>query len=56
MNISNGVFKSVLMNWDSFTFPVMEGTPVSAAGVEANTDDAVGLLPQSVTEKPLIPD
>lgn len=56
MNISNGVFKSVLMNWDSFTFPVMEGTPVSAAGEEANTGDAIGLLPQSVAEKPLIPD
>ena len=56
MNISNGVYKSIRMNWGAFTFPVPEGTPVSAAGIEANNESAIGILPQSVQLKPLIPD
>lgn len=55
MNISNGVYKSVLVNWSSFTFPVVAGTPISAAGVEANNENAIGIIPQAVTEAPLIP-
>lgn len=55
MNISNGFYKAVQMRWGTFTFPVAEGTPVSAAGVEANSGDAIGIIPQSFTDRPLVP-
>lgn len=55
MNISNGFYKAVQMRWDTFTFPVAEGTPVSAAGIEANSGDAIGIIPQSFTGRPLVP-
>lgn len=54
MNISNGVYKSIRMNWDTFTFPVAEGTPVSASGVEANDKNAIGIIPQGVEKQPLV--
>ena len=56
MNISNGVYKTIRMNWDAFTFPIAEGTPVSVGGVEANDSGAFGIIPQNVLERPLIPD
>lgn len=40
------------MNWDSFTFPILVGTPVSTAGVLANSADVVGIVPRTVKQKP----
>lgn len=50
MKITNTL--SVKMNWDSFTFPIKVGTPVSTAGVLANDADAVGIVPRTVKQKP----
>lgn len=50
MKITNTL--SVKMNWDSFTFPILVGTPVSTAGVLANSADAVGIVPRTVIKKP----
>ncbi len=54
MNILNATFVPVKMRWDTFTFPVSEGTPVSAAGVLANDSAAVGIITHKVDSKPLM--
>lgn len=53
MKINNGVYSKVSMRWGTFTFPVKAGTPVSASGVEANDETAVGLVPQDIAARPL---
>lgn len=40
------------MNWDSFTYPIQTGTPISAYGVLSNDGDAVGIIARSVHKKP----
>lgn len=52
MDISNGIYRSVKMRWKTFTFPIREGTPVNAFGVEANGKNAIGLVPQTIPKKP----
>lgn len=43
---------SVKMNWDSFTFPIKVGTPISEDGVLSNDEDAFGLVIRTVEKKP----
>lgn len=43
---------SVAMRWDTFTFPIYAGTPVSVNGVEANSEQAFGLVVQAIPKKP----
>lgn len=43
---------SVKMRWDTFTFPIMAGTPVSQGGVLANNSTAYGLVIQTISTKP----
>ena len=50
MNINKTA--SVKMRWDTFTFPVKAGTPVSAYGVAANNANAYGLVIRTVPAKP----
>lgn len=50
MNINKTA--SVKMRWDTFTFPVKAGTPVSRYGVLANDANAYGLVIQTVARQP----
>lgn len=51
MRIYNGTYKQVNINWDSVTLPIKEGSPISAAGVVSNDEDAIGLCPVHVWKK-----
>ena len=53
MRIYNPTYKKVRINWDSVELPVNQGSPISAAGVVANTSDAIGLLPVYIYKKPI---
>lgn len=53
MKINNGLYTQVKMRWDTFTFPIKAGTPVSINGLEVNGTGAIGLVPQDITEKPM---
>lgn len=50
MNISKTA--SVKMQWDTFTFPIQVGTPISDNGVLSNDEDAFGLVIRTVDKKP----
>lgn len=56
MKIANGYYKIVKMDWANITLPLKEGSPVSKAGVVANSSSAIGLVPQTVKEVPLMPE
>lgn len=43
---------SVKMRWDTFSFPIKVGTPVSAFGVMSNNGNAYGLVIRTVPAKP----
>lgn len=55
-NVKNGKYLSVKMDWDNITLPLNAGTPVSLEGAIANDDTAIGIVPQTVTVKPIIPE
>ena len=55
MNISNGLYKEVEINWQAITLPLKAGTPIGASGIIANNGSAVGLIPQTITKRPLMP-
>lgn len=54
MNIHNPIYKTVAIDWDSITFPLKAGTPIDSGGHVCNTVGAIGLVTQTVTERPLI--
>ena len=54
--VKNGIYKSVTIDWANVTLPLKEGSPVSAAGVVANTEDAIGIVQQTVSVLPVIPE
>lgn len=56
ISISNGLFKSIAIDWANITLPLNAGTPVSLAGAVSNDGDAVGLVPQTYKEVPLMPE
>lgn len=45
-------YEEVVMNWDSFTYPIAVGTPVSIDGVLADNASAHGLIARTVFAKP----
>lgn len=45
-------YEEVIMNWDSFTYPIAVGTPVSVDGVLADNSSAHGLIARTVFAKP----
>lgn len=45
-------YEEVKMNWDSFTYPIAVGTPVSIDGVLADNASAHGLIARTVFAKP----
>jgi len=45
-------YEEVVMNWDSYTFPIAVGTPVSVDGVLADNSSAHGLIARTVFAKP----
>lgn len=56
ISISNGLYKSIAIDWANITLPLNAGTPVSLAGAVSNDGDAVGLVPQTYKEVPLMPE
>lgn len=44
--------EKVKMSWDSFTFPITVGTPVSNGGVLADSASAYGLIVRTIFAKP----
>ena len=55
MKIANAVYKEIAINWDTISFPLKAGTPVSAAGLVSNDGKAIGLVPETIAKKPLMP-
>ena len=53
MKVSNEVYKKVTIDWANVTLPLKEGSPVSSAGVVANSGSAFGIVPQAYKEEPL---
>ena len=53
MKVSNEVYKKVTIDWANVTLPLKEGSPVSSAGVVANSGSAFGIVPQAYNEEPL---
>lgn len=51
MNIKNGNYRVVSLN-ALLRYPVKAGTPLDFAGNEANNENAVGIVPQTITERP----
>lgn len=45
-------YEEVVMNWDSYTYPIAVGTPVSVDGVLADNAAAHGLIARTVFAKP----
>lgn len=45
-------YEEVVMNWDSYTYPIAVGTPVSVDGVLADNSSAHGLIARTVFAKP----
>lgn len=56
IQIQNGLYKSIAIDWANITLPLNAGTPVSLAGAVANNEDAVGIVPQTYKEVPLMPE
>lgn len=54
MNIKNGLYMDVEIRWNAVNLPLKAGTPISVAGVEANNETAIGIIPQTISEKPTI--
>ena len=54
MNVTNAVYKAIAIRWNAVTLPLKAGSPISLAGLVANDENAVGLVPQTITQKPLI--
>ena len=56
MKINNAVVEPVAIKWDGITLPLKEGTPISIGGNVANNGTAMGLVPVTITEKPVASD
>lgn len=56
MIITSGHYKPVAIRWDTVSLPLRAGTPISAAGLVANDGTALGLVPQTVTVRPVLPE
>ena len=48
--------ESVKMRWDTFTFPILVGTPISIDGVLANSSAAVGIVSRTIKKRPDVGD
>ena len=53
MKVSNEVYKKVTIDWANVALPLKEGSPVSSAGVVANSGSAFGIVPQNYFAEPL---
>lgn len=56
MRIENAVYKTVSMKWDTITFPLKAGTPITLGGVVRNNASAIGIVTQNVYKRPLFDD
>ena len=54
MRIDNGYYRAINIAWAGITLPLKQGTPISKAGAIANTADAIGIVPQTINERPLM--
>lgn len=52
IRIENQVIDAVKMKWNSITFPLKAGTPISIGGTVANNEKAIGIVMQNVNVKP----
>ena len=55
MNLLNYKIKPVTIDWSSITLPLLAGTPIAADGTISNDGDAIGLVIDTITVKPLFP-
>ena len=55
MNLLNYKIKPVTIDWSSITLPLLAGTPIGADGTIQNDGDAIGLVIDTITVKPLFP-
>ena len=53
MNVQNYKLKPVTINWSSITLPLLAGTPIGADGTIQNDGDAIGLVIDTITVRPL---
>ena len=54
MKVRNEAYLELKMKWNTITFPLKAGTPISLGGVVANNERAVGIIPETIKERPLI--
>lgn len=54
MNVQNLIQGKVTLG--SITYPLKAGTPLDASGEVSNDGDAIGLVMEDITEKPVLPD
>lgn len=55
MKVTNAVYREIVPSWDDITLPLKAGTPMSESGQIANGSGAVGIVPQTVTVRPVVP-
>lgn len=56
MKINNAVVEPVAIKWDNITLPLKEGTPISIGGNIANDGTAMGLVPVTISYRPVVSD
>ena len=55
MHVKNAVYEEITPRWSEITLPLKEGTPMSKAGKIVNSSGAAGIVPQTITVKPVVP-
>lgn len=55
MNILNAKYITQKIDWSSITFPLLPGTPISAAGQVSNDSDAIGIVTEKYAAEPYLP-
>ena len=55
MHVKNAVYEEITPRWSEITLPLKEGTPMSKTGKIVNGSGAAGIVPQTITVKPVVP-
>lgn len=54
MNIKNVVYRSISIDWARVTLPLKAGSPIGLSGIVSNSANAVGIVPQTYTKRPVL--
>ena len=56
MKIDNPIYRNIPIKWNTITLPLVAGTPINFGGTVSNDGKAIGIIPQTITEKPVFAD